>query len=343
MRKTGLVIAALCGVQGAAFAQDKAAADAAFRDGRALMEAGRYAEACSKFQLSNELDPAIGTVLNLADCHEKQGRTASAWAEFNEVAERGARQADQRARADEAKRRAKALEPRLVRLKLTQSQTPPDLHVFYEESDVTHLVGYEFPVDPGSHHISLKRGGAVVWETTVDIAGEGKIRTVALPPPSELDRAITRPAQPTVTTRPAPVSPVSESPAGANLSATPPPEGLGTRRYVAIAAGGVGVLSLATALGFGLAAHAKYSDSHTYCNNGNVCTQAGLDLISAAKTRATAADVFGAVGLVAIAGGAVLWFTAPKRNTQEAQPDVRVGVSPALGPDQFGVSLQGAF
>jgi uncharacterized protein HemY len=65
---------------------DKATAEALFAEGRRLMSSGNYATACQKFAASQKLDPALGTSLNLADCYDKSGRTASAWAESRDAA-----------------------------------------------------------------------------------------------------------------------------------------------------------------------------------------------------------------------------------------------------------------
>jgi tetratricopeptide (TPR) repeat protein len=91
---------------------DAAAARAMFEEGRKLVKAGKYAEACPKFEESLKLDRGVGTQFNLADCWERLGRTASAWALFLDVAAvtKAAGQAD-RERA--ARDRAAALEPKL--------------------------------------------------------------------------------------------------------------------------------------------------------------------------------------------------------------------------------------
>ena len=72
-------------------ASDKAASVALFNEGRRLVGLGKLAEACPKFEASFSLVPGIGTQLNLADCYQQLGRTASAWATFRDAAIAAAR------------------------------------------------------------------------------------------------------------------------------------------------------------------------------------------------------------------------------------------------------------
>src|SRR5688572_25506958 len=74
----------------AAFAQkgtatERALAQSLFDEARIAMKEGNYAEACPKLAKSQKLDPSGGTLLNLAVCHQNEGKTASAWVEFNDA------------------------------------------------------------------------------------------------------------------------------------------------------------------------------------------------------------------------------------------------------------------
>src|SRR5450432_3403221 len=60
-------------------ADDSAAAQALFDQGKKAMAALNYAEACPKLEESYRLQEALGTLLNLADCYQRQGKLASAW------------------------------------------------------------------------------------------------------------------------------------------------------------------------------------------------------------------------------------------------------------------------
>src|SRR5215470_17557485 len=93
-----------------------AEAEALFRDGRSLIKAGKLAAGCDKLAASERLESSVGTLLNLGDCREKQGKLASAWAAFRQAEAMARRTGGDDRRQAEAGRRAGLLEPRLANL-----------------------------------------------------------------------------------------------------------------------------------------------------------------------------------------------------------------------------------
>src|SRR5258706_3292372 len=86
--RRGLLVGLLLVVPRAALAQDaKAAAVSAYDEAETLIAQGKLAEACPRYAESQRLDPQLGTLLHLADCMERNGQTASAWAGFREASE----------------------------------------------------------------------------------------------------------------------------------------------------------------------------------------------------------------------------------------------------------------
>src|ERR1700730_16982019 len=120
------LLAACASVTGVAAAQPKedlARADALFNAGKALTDSGQFGDACAKFAESKRLAPGLGVTLYLADCYEHIGRIASAWTEFRS-AEGLARERNDK-RADVARGRAQALEPKLNRLTIAVAPSIP--------------------------------------------------------------------------------------------------------------------------------------------------------------------------------------------------------------------------
>ena len=129
-------------------AHDTAAAEAAFAEARALIRQGQYIEACPKLEASFTLDPALGTLLNLSDCFERTGRTASAWVRYREAAAMAVQQGH-REREAIARERIAALEPQLCRLTVRTS-TRPNLEVKRDGVIVDRAaIGLPVPVDRG--------------------------------------------------------------------------------------------------------------------------------------------------------------------------------------------------
>jgi serine/threonine-protein kinase len=107
--------------------------------------------------------------------------------------------------------------------------------------------------------------------------------------------------------------------------------------------GAAGVVSLGVGIGVGLAAKSKVNQSNGPdggCNaSTGVCTtQNGEDLRSSAVGMATAATVVFVVGAVAVAGGAVLYLTAPHDS-----PAASLAIAPSVMPGGGGALLRGTF
>ncbi|HEX6274619.1 MAG TPA: hypothetical protein VFZ53_16360, partial [Polyangiaceae bacterium] len=171
------------GSRAEAQATDRALAEQLFREGQALVEARRYADACPKFAESQRLDPGTGTLLNLAACHQQQGKLASAWTEYSTVITLAQR--DNRPdRVAYAEERLKEIEPKLSRLTLELSP----------EADVSGLVikldgavvgrpalGVAVPVDPGTHNVEAAAPGKRAWQTTIDVPDGPSTKSVVIP------------------------------------------------------------------------------------------------------------------------------------------------------------------
>jgi len=330
---TPFVIVALAA--GPAAAGNKAAAEAAFLQGRDLLKAGKYAEACTAFEKSQKLDPELGTEYNLATCWEKTGRLASAWAAYRELAQRDTNVGR---RADSAQR-ASALAPRLTKLLISVRDPVEGIVVTRNGEDVTASVGIESPVDPGDYEIVASAPGYSPWSIKVSAIKEGGTVQVTVP---ALEKAAPAPDKvPPI--GPAHVTTAGPGP-GPAVGATAAPHS--NRKLIGLTVGGTGLAATAVGLYFGLRAGSKWNDAQNLCPGpaGAECpdamTKAQADSLEAsAKTAGNVSTVLVGVGVAAIATGVVLYVTAPKHGRAEHA----LRLVPTAGPDGFAVTAAGSF
>jgi hypothetical protein len=153
------------------------AAQAAFDEGRRLMAAKKFDEACAKFEASQALEPLSGTLANLATCNEARGRVATAWAQWVDT-EALAHQAHNVRREQLARDRITELRPRLPQLTIDVDPGLPGLEVRRNGEIVpAALLGGPFPVDPGAQRVDATAAGRPPWRAEVT-AVEGKVETV---------------------------------------------------------------------------------------------------------------------------------------------------------------------
>lgn len=162
---------------------DRQIAQQLFDDGRALLEAKRYAEACTKFAESQRLDPGGGTLLNLAVCHELEGKSATAWSEFRDALGQAVKD-ERKDREDIARTHIAELAPKLMRIvvRVPEAVAARDPEINLDRSKLPQTAwNTPIPVDPGEHRVSVSAPGAEPWATAVTVSEPGKTFTVELP------------------------------------------------------------------------------------------------------------------------------------------------------------------
>ena len=137
---------------------DSASAEALFRAGREAAKKEDWAAACRNFHESNRLDPAPGTQLNIADCEERQGRLATAWTFYKQVAEQLSESDERRTFASG---KINALEPRLPYLAISLAPgAPPESTVTRNGVELRSAsLALALPVDPGKQEIVVRAPG----------------------------------------------------------------------------------------------------------------------------------------------------------------------------------------
>jgi hypothetical protein len=312
-----------------------------FDEGKRRMAVGDYAGACPKLAESYRLDPGSGTLTALAVCHEDIGKTASAWTEFIQVVSE-ARQAGRTDREKFAQRHIRAIEPKLVRLAVVVDPVVASLSGLEVRRDGTILGqaawGTAAPVDPGEHTVEARATGKIPWSLTVAVGPSHDIQTVTvraledlpdIAPEARRERVrdpVERPPVQAPDTPPAdgPTRPTEDGPSslngptGAPLAAVAAPShqpvaltGTG-QRTVGLAVGGVGLVAAGAAIYFGPRAISKSNQAKGLCPNVSSCANPeAVSINDDARSSALAADIALGASLAALAGGAVIYFTAP--------------------------------
>jgi len=307
-------LVAVCALPGVAHAEDKAGAAALFAEAGKLVDAGQPARACPKYEESLRLFESVNTRYFLADCYERIGRTASAWALYLEVA---AKASDDPAKEGKARERAASVAPKVSHLTVAaDTKQTAGLEVKRDGAPLgPGQWGTAMPVDPGPHVVEATAPGKKPWSAEIQVAPNGAKARLVVP---ALEAA--------------PESAASATPVAAPEGAPQADASTGNgQRTLGLVVGGTGVAAMGVGVVLAFMAKSKYDDAAPYCN-GDRCVQEGVDLRDSAVSRATVATVVFGVGLAATVGGGLLWFTAPRAKKQTS-----VGVTPN------GFVLRGTF
>ena len=308
-----------------------------FNQATQLFERGEIASACRVFEQSYAEAPAPGTLFNLAVCHEREGLSAKAYREFDELASR----AEEQRLTDKAhavRARATALTPKLGTLHLVhRADARADVTGLTLDNDTLPMDAWRHPVlvDPGVHTLVVQHAdgvavtrqvASVVAGQTVDVEMEDPAPKAGVAPP------------PVVSTR---------------TDAAPPPRRPAQHlqlRTAAYVTGGIGAALLVGGTVAGVVAIIKKSKVNEVCPTNATCdpskiSQAKSDQ-SAGQTAAAFADIGLIAGGVAVATGVVLFFASRDAEPEGATATARLArpvVAPYADSHGGGLGISGHF
>jgi tetratricopeptide (TPR) repeat protein len=305
-------------------AGQRATAEALFQQAVELMEQKKFSQACEQFAASQELDPALGTTLYLADCYEQTGKTASAWALFQEGAD-VARRAQQSDREQIANERAASLKGRLSKLEL---RVPAARRVQGLELRINDIPvpsaswNTAMPVDPGKTRVEARAPGKKPWSVEVNVAVGPSSQVVEMAQLSDGPQ------------------PMSTDSAGELAEKLAPHDPGATQRTIGYVVGAVGVVGLAVGGYFGYRAMDLNKQSKAQCraDDPNACTSEGAAMRQDAQSAATVSTISSIGGGVLVGTGLTLVLTAPSAHSTRAGSAPGQASSPG-----FGVQLRGVW
>ncbi len=294
-------------------------------EGRALMsKRATLDEGCVVLKKSYALRKRGDTLLNLAECHRRQGKTATAWREFDEAI-RYAKEADygEAVRAAEIHRDqlAKTLSELVVEAP-PEADRPQGLKVTLDGEPLPEQQwGQTLYVDPGSHLVAATAPEHQPFSATAEVGVRGSrsvvvLKLVPLPPKEAPKPPPPKPPQPPGTTR-------------------------GEVPVWSVVVGGVGLAMMGVSVGFLVDSMAAGDELDVTCGGSprNACRPgAPFAELYEREVRSFGLFVgFGAGGLIAAGVGAtglVLGLTAPARP---------VAVLPWVDPQRAGATVLGRF
>jgi hypothetical protein len=318
-----------------------ATADAEFKRGKALMAEGKVAAACDAFDKSQALEPNVSTILNQANCREKNNQLATAHALFTQAAI----QTDRSSEVSTVQLHNVALDRAAklgARVSIVTLDIPADARVLGltikrggTAIDPT-LWAQPIELDGGTYAFEITATDRIPTTVSVTVAAEKDRKTVTIPTLLVIDKPPPDTTKPPVDTTKPPADTTKPGDAGkppVEIKKPVPVEpepAAPTSRTLAYVVGGGGVALAATAVVFHLWANSTYDDAVV---EGNDKTQS--DLWHSANTRRYVAIGTGIAGVAAIGAGVWLLLRAPSNE--------RVSVQPAVAADGASVLVSGWF
>ena len=314
-------------------------ARAQFQQGLALETAGDWAGALGLLQEVAGVKMTPQVRFNIAVCEEHLGKLAAALGDY-QLAQAEAQENNATDVANQVTGRIDALRARISKVVIQRGEGAEFATISLDGVALgASSIGGEMPVDPGPHTVEGRAPGFNIFMTSFNI-GEKEVKTVNV----TLPRA-------TASGRAAPVDGVTAS-AGGEGEVGADGGGLGEgsdakqpkKNILPFVVGGVGAASLVTSIVFfGLRAGAV-SDLDEACGPAHDhCPSSAESTFNRGKTYSALADITLAVGVLGLGGGAVLYFTQPKKAKAAPAASVTWGVTASAPSAPMGMSLVGRF
>lgn len=297
-------------------------ARARFAEGRRLEEAGHFGEALVIFQRVARVKMTPQVRFHIALCHKHLGKPVEALANFRLAIQEAGDTAPNV--VAEAKEHIATLEPKVAVVTVDFASSDPSFSITLDERAVN--PGVPLDVEPGSHHVVLRKAGQTVDERWMTL-GAGKRSRVELSPRAEAPSAPTNPTEQTNTSQS--TNPPSH-----------PSSGLQVGSIVAFSVAGAGVVGLAT---FALLRADRLAKLEAACPSFTGCDPGLEPVVQEGKTYATGVNAFVAVTGTATVAGIVLFAVAQRSTPRRGSKFVDVQVNPMVGLGGAFVTLEGRF
>jgi hypothetical protein len=319
-----VMVAAALGAAVAPAAADTRA-DTLFKKGKKLLGEGKFAAACAAFEASQRAEPTIGTQLNIARCYEEWGKLSTAYDTYVDALAQA--EADGDDRAPRIKERIETIEPTVPTLVIRADSRPIDLVVRLDGKDLAvGELGTPRRLDPGEHVVDY---GVGKQRKRIKVTLEPRSHeTVTLEKLAAMQ--VGGPVEEGLDPDDEPEQPADDAHPGR------------TRRILGLSVGGAGVVMLGITTWIVLDARADYRAAlAAHCNAEKMCDDIGLDATAAARRRANIGTVVFSLGVAAVAGGVVLYLTAPKGG--DTRDETALRLTPVVTPEAGGIVLSGGF
>lgn len=319
-------------------AHDPLAAEELYKRGRELVAAGDWTSGCAKFEASHKLNPAAVTMINIAKCHEHEGKLTLAVSDYRaalKLNERTLGEERQKQLAELAKAGISEITPKLGKLTILVVSPPPGLVIVRDQVELpAAVVGEAISVDPGTHEIEVGAPGHKSERRTVTVKEAEAISVeIALSPEK------TSPALPK--TQEAPKEDAQINPKVGDTNTKEMKGGSPTWAWVA---GGAGIVLIAGGIAFRVDQSAAESVLLEKCGEALKCPANGGYDPSADNARKNrdfglflGLSAAGALGLGAAAYGFLSGGSKPNRAQNNAM------IVPVLGGSFQGALVQGVF